>query len=288
MVGLATYLRWIAGGELTPSLPFITYFPAIVIAAVAGGLWPGILATILSAVVAWRLFLPPRFSWSLDQANAVGLLVFVGEGCGIAWILSLLKRSAERILAQEQYERALIESSPSGLLVVSRSGAIERVNSKAEELFGYHSGELLGKFIEVLVPQSKAITHRMDRKAYQADPTARPMGMGRDLRARRKDGSEFPVEIGLTPTDEGDAVLATIIDISERKRSEEHQKLVSRELEHQTQNLITLLLAIINNSLTPERTIAEAKEILIDGFMRCRAPARCSPMVYGRARPSPR
>lgn len=262
-VGLATYLRWLMSDELAPGLPFITYFPAVVIAALAGGLWSGLLAIITSAGIAWYLFFPPPFSWTGEKTSLITLIVFVAESGGLVWILSLLERAIGRIMAQEKYERALFESSPNGLLVVGEDGHIERANSKAEELFGYEPGTLLGEAVEVLVPQSKAGTHRLERQAYQMNPTTRAMGVGRDLLARRKDGSEFPVEVGLTAAIGRDgAVLATVTDISERKRSEDFQKLVSRELEHQTQNLFTVLLATINNTLTKGRTINEAKELL--------------------------
>ena len=96
------------------------------------------------------------------------------------------------------------------------------MNTHAEELFGYKREELLGKLIEILVPERFASQHPADRAEFLAAPTARAMGAGRELFGRRKDGSEFPVEIGLSPiqTPEGMLVLAAVVDISARKLAE--------------------------------------------------------------------
>jgi two-component sensor histidine kinase len=89
------------------------------------------------------------------------------------------------------------------------------------------------------------------------------MGRGRDLRGRCKDGSEFPVEIGLNPVGEdGRLILATVMDISARKRAEEHQHLIIGELEHRTRNLLFVVEAIISSTLKDTRTVAEARDIL--------------------------
>lgn len=130
-------------------------------------------------------------------------------------------------LARDRF-RAIVEASPSAILMVDAEGVIQLANTKAEQLFGYSRAELVGQKIELLVPQRYLGRHREDRVNFLQDPTTRPMGAGRDLYCRRKDGSELPVEIGLSPmkTDEGTFVLASIIDITERKRSEEHFRIV--------------------------------------------------------------
>src|SRR5260221_153556 len=109
------------------------------------------------------------------------------------------------------------------MVMINAAGRIEMVNTQAERVFGYARTELLGQPVEMLVPERFRGHHPGLRGAFFADPRSRPMGAGRDLYGLRKDGSEFPVEIGLNPieTDEGPMVLSAIVDISGRKQLEE-------------------------------------------------------------------
>jgi PAS domain S-box-containing protein len=124
--------------------------------------------------------------------------------------------------------RLVIEASPSGMIMVDESGCIVLVNSQVEKLFGYSREELLGKSIDVLVPATSREAHPGHRAAFFGDPKTRSMGVGRDLYAQRKDGTQIPVEIGLNPlVTEGERfVLASIVDITERKRSEQRLRQV--------------------------------------------------------------
>lgn len=119
--------------------------------------------------------------------------------------------------------RQVVEWAPTAIVMVDGKGRIILVNAQAERIFGYGREELLGEAIEKLVPESLAKKHPSFREGFYADSHPRPMGSGRDLYARRRNGSEFPVEIGLTPIDtaDGSMVLAAIVDITDRKRLEE-------------------------------------------------------------------
>ena len=121
----------------------------------------------------------------------------------------------------------IVESAPNAMVLINKEGVIILVNKKAEELFGYTRQELVGASIETLIPDRFHGHHPGHRDIFFIRPAIRPMGAGRELFARRKDGSEFPVEIGLNPieTKEGLVVLASVIDISERKKFEEQQSL---------------------------------------------------------------
>ncbi len=134
--------------------------------------------------------------------------------------------------------RAAVESSPNGLLVIDRDGSIVLVNREIERLFGYSREELLGSSVERLIPASFRAHHPGFRANFFTQPQARSMGAGRDLFGVRKDGTEVPVEIGLTPveTEEGLYVVSAIVDISERKRAERDQQRLEAEL-RQSQKL---------------------------------------------------
>src|ERR1041384_4183177 len=122
--------------------------------------------------------------------------------------------------------RAAVESSPSGILMIDAAGRIVLVNREVERLFGYPREELLGQPIELLVPEQLREHHPAHRGAFFHDPKVRSMGAGRELFGRRKDGSQVPVEIGLTPvaTEEGMFVLSSIVDITARKRRSEERR----------------------------------------------------------------
>lgn len=119
--------------------------------------------------------------------------------------------------------RLVVEAAPNAILVTDSSGRIELVNQQAEKLFRYSRDELLGKQVEILIPQRFRHHHPSLRGMFMADPTTRAMGAGRDLFACTRDGEEIPIEIGLNPihTPEGTRVLSSIIDIRERKAAEE-------------------------------------------------------------------
>jgi diguanylate cyclase (GGDEF)-like protein/PAS domain S-box-containing protein len=129
---------------------------------------------------------------------------------------------------EEQQFRLVIEAAPNAMIMVGQRGLITLVNSQAEKMFGYSRAEMLGQSVEMLVPQRFRGHHESYRGSFFAHPDTRSMGAGRDLYGLRKDGVEVPIEIGLNPLHlpEGVFVLASIIDITERKRGEERLRLV--------------------------------------------------------------
>ena len=135
------------------------------------------------------------------------------------------------------------ESSPDGVLVVNSEGLITRVNARTEELFGYARSELRGLPIEILVPDRFRKAHESDRRNYQADPRMRGMGMGLELYAKRKDGSEFPVEIMLSPiaSTEGTVVLSVVRDITKRKQAEDALRTSEQQLQSILDNSTTVI-----------------------------------------------
>jgi PAS domain S-box-containing protein len=140
--------------------------------------------------------------------------------------------AADREWRSERFRR-IFEATPTAMIVVGSDGAILLVNEQAERLFGYSREELVGREVEMLVPDRFRRAHPADRARFSTDPRTRAMGAGRDLFALRKDGTQVPVEIGLNPIETGaeTVVLGVIIDISERKRAEEELKNINRCLE---------------------------------------------------------
>jgi PAS domain S-box-containing protein len=244
LVAVAVLVRGLVGQYVGVQV-FTTFYPAIIVAALIGGLWPGIFATILSAVAAWYLVIPEFFARPGKRELVEFILFVVISGIDVA-IAVLLNKLVERLIIQQRNIRVLLESAPNGFVLVDGTGIIRLVNASAEKLFGYKREELLGKAVESLVPEHYRSEHDKVRTAYQDKPEVRMMGFGRDLSARRKDGSEFPAEIGLNPVgrDGRPAILATVMDISARKRAEENQRLIIGELKHRTANLLTIMQAI--------------------------------------------
>jgi PAS domain S-box-containing protein len=159
-----------------------------------------------------------------------------GEVIGVSKIISDiggLKRAEEKF-------QLVVESAPNAIVMINRAGEITLVNQRTEQWFGYTREELLGKPVEILLPEQFRNIHVGHRSGFFTKPVAvgaseRAMGAGRELYARRKDGSEFPIEVGLNPleTEEGPMVLSAIVDVTERKKMEENVREFNRILESQ-------------------------------------------------------
>jgi PAS domain S-box-containing protein len=167
--------------------------------------------------------------------------------------------SPESFDSEEQF-RLIVEAAPNGMLLVDESGTIVMVNTSALHQFGYEREELLGNSVEMLIPGPSRTDHRQHRAGFIKAPRARPMGVGRELSGLRKDGSEFAVEIGLTPiqTTKGMRVVASITDISERKRLELELRRAERLAE-----LGTLASGMAHEIGTPMNVILGRAEYLL-------------------------
>jgi PAS domain S-box-containing protein len=152
---------------------------------------------------------------------------------GSPMFTAYLRDVTDRKRADEKF-RLAVESAPNAIVMVNQKGDIAMVNSQTEKLFGYHRDELIGQAADILVPNKVRDAHPRYRADFFAYLEAQPMGTGQDLYGLRKDGSEFPVEIGLNPIemDEGTWVLSAIVDITERKRAEEERKRLEAQMQH--------------------------------------------------------
>lgn len=154
-----------------------------------------------------------------------------GEQFIVATIVNITRRKQ-----LEARFRKVIDASPYGQLLVDEQGIIQMINPSLLTLFGYTTEELLGKSMDILLPERYREGHEKLRAGYLQRPSLRPMGLGRDLTGRHKSGTEIPVEIGLSPveSDMGNLTLAVVTDISERKRLELNLKQANAHLEEFT------------------------------------------------------
>ena len=166
-------------------------------------------------------------------------------------------------VADNRY-RLLLEAAPDGIVEVDVSGRIVLMNSQAERMFGYRREELLGKSVEMLMPERFRGRHPAHRERYGGHSVIRPMGSGLDLRAVRADGTEFAVDINLSPFDgeTGGSVVCVIRDVSDRKLAEKQIKSLNLSLEQRTHDL-----AVINSELEIRNREVEKANRLKSNFL---------------------
>jgi PAS domain S-box-containing protein len=199
------------------------------------------------------------------------------------FVLSSIVDITERVRATEQF-RLAIEAAPTGMIMVDRQGCIVMVNVQTEKLFGYDREELVGQPVEMLVPQRFRERHPGFRSGFFNAPHTRPMGAGRDLFGLRKDLTEVPIEIGLNPlqTSDGDFVLSSIVDITERKRSEREREVLLQEIHHRVKNNLQVISSLINMQLRQMRQTRAPnnQEALEECQARVQAIALIHEMLY--------
>ncbi len=181
----------------------------------------------------------------------------------------LREREQQMTLAEERF-RLVVEASPSGIVLMNGEGRVVLVNAETERLFGYTREELTGKSVEMLVPERFRGDHPGHRAGYLAAPRARPMGLGREVSARRKDGTEFTAEIGLSPVprEDGPLVLAAIVDVTARRQDEAEVLRLRADLAHAGRvstmaQLASGLAHELNQPLGAILRNAEAAELLL-------------------------
>lgn len=180
-------------------------------------------------------------------------------------VLATIIDITERKKAGEQF-RLVVESAPNAMVLVDYSGNIAMVNKQTEKLFGYDRDELIGEKVEILIPGRFRKHHTVLRNKFSSEPVARPMGAGRDLFGVKKDGTEIPIEIGLNPLEQNESqyILASIIDITERKKSEEAIQLYTKRLEDKNKELEQFTFIASHDLREPLNSISSLIDFLVE------------------------
>jgi two-component system sensor kinase FixL len=203
-IAAALGLRLMLEPWLGTSVPYLQFFPAILLAAWYGGFGPGALATGLAALIAMYLFLPPAGLAVSGGGEWLSLVLFSVTGLGIGWINHRLRQAeaghrAGALLATARAERldAIINTTVDGIIVIGSGGKIEAFNHGAERLFGYSESEVLGRNVNMLMPSPYHEQHDGYLQQYQATRQATIIGVGREVSGRRRDGSVFPLHLSV-------------------------------------------------------------------------------------------
>jgi PAS domain S-box-containing protein len=215
--GLSRYL--VAVGAIAASLlfryglkdslglkvPYLQFYPAILLAAWYGGLGPGLLTTAVSALAAMYFLLPPDGFAVSDPWDRLSLGVFVATGFVIAWLYHRVRAAdeAHRMAAASANARAerldaILNTTTDGIIVIDANGSIEAFNPGAEQLFGYPESEVKGRNVSLLMPSPDHEEHDRYLERYLRTGKARIIGIGREVTGRRRDGTLFPVHLSVS------------------------------------------------------------------------------------------
>jgi two-component system sensor kinase FixL len=206
-VGAALALRAGASELFGTNVPYLQFFPAILLASWYGGFGPGVLATVLSGVAALYWFLPPDGFAIGSAADATSLTLFGITGVVIASLNGRLRSArdearAETEIATSRAERlsAIINTTVDGIIVINHRGIVESFNPGAERLFGFSAAEVIGQNVKMLMPSPYHEEHDGYLSHYLETGSARIIGIGREVIGRRKDGTTFPLHLSVGET----------------------------------------------------------------------------------------
>jgi two-component system, LuxR family, sensor kinase FixL len=221
-------------GWLGEKVPFLQFFPAIMLAAWLGGLGPGLLAVGVSAAVTLYFFIQPIGSLTpADPADGLALLLFVVTGAGISWFNHRLRAAEERGRAAAARDHArtqelqtILDTAADGIIVIDAQGRLESFNRGAERLFGYPAAEVVGRNVSVLMPSPDHERHDGYLARYLSTGEARIIGLGRTVTGRRRDGAVFPLQlsVGEMTIDGTRKFTGLLHDLSARVQQEDRRR----------------------------------------------------------------
>ena len=203
-LGAALAFRYLARDLLGLNVPYLQFYPAVIVAAWYGGLGPGVLITALSAVIAMYFLLPPAGFAVGSGADVLSLVVFGATGLVISWLNHRLhiaedaqRQAAATATARAERLGAILNMTVDGIIVIDANGRIEAFNRGAQELFGYPEEEVLGRNVRMLMPSPHHGQHDAYLERYLTTGEARIIGTGREVTGRRRDGTLFPVQLSV-------------------------------------------------------------------------------------------
>jgi PAS domain S-box-containing protein len=273
-VAVATTLRYPLGLLWPGIIVFATYYPAVLVATLVCGVPAGITATLLGAVSAWWLFIPPTHQFiPIEPASAVSIILYLLSSAVIVWAAGRYRMIVER-LHSELIERekgqknnarlaALVTQSPDAIVGLTPGMVIETWNKGAERLFGYSAAEAVGHPPSILAPVEKQdeVQEVLARLRAGESITIETVRL-------TKAGERVPVSIAAAPVRAPDGRIigysSIIRDISERIRHQEQMQIVMHELSHRAKNLLAIVLAIANQMGQRSKTFEEIQARFTD------------------------
>ena len=200
----ALLFRYLVRDSLGFKVPYLQFYPAIIVAAWFGGLGPSVATTVLAMMAAMYLFLPPAGFAVGDASDQLSLGVFVATGLVISWLNHRLhvteaahRTAAATAIARAQQLDAILNTTTDGIIVINAKGIIETFNRGAERLFGYPESEIIGRNVSLLMPSPQHDEHDQYLERYLATGEATIIGVGREVTGRRRDGTLFPVHLSI-------------------------------------------------------------------------------------------
>ena len=285
-------------GERTwgPAATYSFFLAAVMLSSWAGGLGPGIMSTVLGTLAADSFLIAPLHTVTFDASRIVQLSAFIATAGLISYLNESRRRAVHALGAErsqledrvaqrtaelqaandalrdeidgrnrsERNFRGLIDAAPDAILVIDSAGLITKVNDEAERMFGYRRDAMVGQSVELIVPERFRAAHRAGRQRYDGAPVMRTIGG--DLTAKRADGTEFPIEIRVSPLDaQGTRSIVGIVrDVTERQRAHQIREQLVHELGGRVKELTALHATgrLLNERLGTTEVLARIVESL--------------------------